>query len=85
MAASGTNGLRVGEIMSEESRKKPSLWRVIQSVAASLLGVQSNKNRERDFQHGSPGQYIVVGLIAVVLFILAIVLVVNLVLSAAGV
>ncbi len=70
--------------MSEESKQKPTLWQVVQSVGASLIGVQSNRNRERDFQHGSPGQYIIVGLAAVILFILAIVGVVNLVLSSVG-
>lgn len=71
--------------MTDETNKKPTLWQVAQSVGASLFGVQSNRNRERDFQHGSPGQYIIVGLTAVVLFILAIVVVVNIVLSAAGI
>ena len=65
--------------------KKPTLGQVIASVLASLLGVQSNKNRERDFVHGSPGQYITVGLIAVLLFVLIIFGVVKTVLYFAGV
>lgn len=52
---------------------KPSLIHVIKSVIAAAIGVQSNKNREIDFKHGSLPAYIVVGLIATVLFILAIV------------
>lgn len=66
--------------MNDQTTRKPSLLDVIKSVAASLLGVQSNQNRERDFQHGSPGQYIMVGLIAVILFILIVVGVVQTVL-----
>ena len=67
------------------NNSKPTLGQVIASVLASLLGVQSNKNRERDFVHGTPGQYIVVGLIAVILFVLLIFSVVKTVLYFAGV
>ena len=58
----------------------PGLWDVTKSVFAALLGVQKRKNYERDFQYGKPWQYIVIGLVVVVLFISAIVTVVNLVL-----
>ncbi len=58
---------------------KPSLLHVIKSVIAAGIGVQSNKNREIDFEHGSLSSYIIVGFIATVLFILAIVSVVSLV------
>jgi len=58
---------------------KPSLLHVIKSVLAAGIGVQSNKNREIDFEHGSLSSYIIVGFIATVLFILAIVSVVSLV------
>lgn len=60
---------------------KPSLMHVIKSVAAAFVGVQSNKNREIDFKHGSLPAYIIVGLVATVLFIFAIVTVVSLVLG----
>ncbi|MGZ0077707.1 DUF2970 domain-containing protein [Methylomonas sp. YC3] len=56
---------------------KPSLLHVIKSVFAAVIGVQSNKNRALDFQHGSLPAYIVVGLIATVLFILTIVSIVS--------
>lgn len=70
--------------MNEPIEKKaPSLWQVTKSVFAAFLGVQSNKNYQRDFTHGKPWQYIVIGLVGVVLFILTIVGVVNLVLSLA--
>jgi len=58
---------------------KPSLLHVIKSVLAAGIGVQSNKNREIDFEHGTLSSYIIVGFIATVLFILAIVSVVSLV------
>lgn len=56
---------------------KPSLIHVIKSVIAAAIGVQSDKNREIDFQHGSLRAYVVVGLIATILFVFAIVTVVS--------
>jgi hypothetical protein len=58
---------------------EPSLIHVIKSVIAAFVGVQSNKNREIDFKHGSLPVYIIVGLVATVLFIFAIMTVVSLV------
>ena len=58
---------------------KPSLFHVVKSVLAAAIGVQSNKNREIDFKHGTLPAYIIVGLIGTVLFIFAIVFIVSLV------
>ena len=69
----------------ENTKREPSLWDVTKSVLSALLGVQSRKNYERDFTHGKPWQYIVIGLVGVAIFIAIIVIVVRLVLSAAGV
>ena len=63
----------------------PSIWQVAKSVLAAMLGVQKSENYQRDFQYGKPGQYIVLGLIFVVLFILILVGIVQLVLSLAGI
>ena len=70
---------------NKTENKAPSLWDVVKSVLAAMLGVQKNKNYERDFQYGKPWQYIVVGLIAVAIFIGILVTVVKLVMSMAGV
>ncbi len=56
---------------------KPSLLHVVKSVIAAAIGVQSNKNREIDFQHGSLPAYVIVGLIATALFIFTIVSIVS--------
>lgn len=56
---------------------KPSLLHVVKSVIAAVIGVQSNKNREIDFQHGSLPAYVIVGVIATALFILTIVGIVS--------
>lgn len=66
--------------MSDQDPKKPNLLQTVSSVMASFLGVQSNKNRERDFTQGSAGAFIVIGLVMTVVFVLAVWLVVQMVL-----
>ncbi len=62
-------------------KKRVNPLQVIGSVLAAGLGVQSSKNRERDFKQGRAGVYIAAGLIFTVLFIAALVTVVQLVLE----
>ena len=68
----------------QDNNKAPNLWDVTKSVLAAMLGVQKSKNYERDFQYGKPWQYVIVGLIAVGVFIGILVTVVNLVMRSAG-
>lgn len=56
---------------------------VLKSVFSAFLGVQSGKNRERDFQHGKPWHYIVVGLLMTVALLLLVWGLVSLVLKLA--
>ena len=70
--------------MTDEQGRPPSLWQVIASVAASFFGVQSSRNRERDFKHGKAAHFIVIGLLATVTFIGLVVLLVRLALHQAG-
>lgn len=73
-------------IMSQQQQpKSPTLLQVIGSVLAAAFGVQSNRNRERDFQTGSWKAYLIVGVIGTVFFILIVYGIVKLVLSSAGV
>jgi hypothetical protein len=67
-----------------DPRKAPTPWQVVASVAAAFFGVQSSKNRERDFKHGKAAHFIVVGLVATAVFVLAVVLAVRLALRQAG-
>lgn len=53
----------------------------IKSVAAALLGVQSNKNRQRDFTAGKFSHFVIIGLIFVVLFILTLMTIVSIVID----
>jgi len=54
---------------------------LVSSVFAAGLGVQSSKNRERDFTQGRAGAFILAGLIFTALFIGTVYTVVSLVLS----
>jgi hypothetical protein len=68
-----------------DKNQAPSLWQVAKSVLAAMLGVQKSENYQRDFQYGKPHQYIILGIIFVILFILILVGIVKLVLSLAGI
>ena len=54
---------------------------VVGSVFAAGLGVQSSKNRERDFKQGRAGTFIAAGLLFTALFIGTVYTVVSMVLS----
>lgn len=54
------------------------------SLFAGAFGVQSNANRERDFQHGKFSHFIIGGIIFAVLFVLVVVAIVQVVLKTAG-
>jgi len=53
------------------------LLRVVQSTLAAAIGVQSKENRERDFEEGNAGTFIVAGVLFTVLFVATIVVVVT--------
>ena len=53
------------------------ILRVVQSTLAAAIGVQSKKNRERDFEEGNASTFIVAGILFTVLFIATIVVVVS--------
>ena len=57
----------------------PSLMQVIGSVLASFFGVQSSKNKERDFKHGNHRVFIVMGIVCTALFVAGLFLLVQLV------
>lgn len=65
------------------SMRKPSIFDVVKSVLASFFGVQSEANRKRDFQQGSPVQFIIVGLVLTILFIVGMILIVRFILASA--
>ncbi|MGD9592004.1 MAG: DUF2970 domain-containing protein [Candidatus Berkiella sp.] len=70
--------------MSESEQKKPTIWQVISSVLGAFLGVQSSQVRERDFAKGNPWAFILIGIVATVIFVLTLFGVVRWVLSSVG-
>lgn len=65
--------------------KSPSLLDTVLSVLASFFGVQSQKNRVRDFSSGKPIVFIVVAIVLTLVFVLTLWGVVQLMLKNAGV
>ncbi|MBU2870620.1 DUF2970 domain-containing protein [Colwellia sp. E2M01] len=49
----------------------------LKSVAAAFFGVQSNDNRKRDLQEGKLTHFIFIGILAVAVFIAALLLIVS--------
>ncbi len=69
---------------SREPSRKLNPLQVIASVFAAGLGVQSSKNRERDFKQGRAGIFIAAGIVFTLLFIASVMLVVQMVVKTAG-
>jgi len=70
--------------MNDEQEKNLTLRQMLGSVLAATFGVQSGKNRARDFSHGKPSHFIILGVGFTVLFVLIVLGVVKLVLYLAG-
>jgi len=68
-----------------ENKKKVSLLSIMSSVTAASFGVQTKKNRERDFEQGRFHHFVIGGIVFAVLFILLIVGIVNVVMHFADV
>jgi hypothetical protein len=66
------------------SAARVTFLQVLLSTLAAAFGVQSSRNRARDFTHGKALHFIVAGLVFTVLFVVAMVTIVNLVLSGSG-
>jgi hypothetical protein len=75
----------MSENTENKNEKKVSPLALMGSIMASAFGVQTNKNRQRDFQQGKFHHFVIGGIIFAVLFVLVIVGVVKVVMSATGV
>ncbi|MBC3366223.1 DUF2970 domain-containing protein [Pseudomonas sp. SWRI154] len=64
--------------------KPPTLLQMIHSVLAAAIGVQSGKNRARDFTHGKPSHFVILGIAFTVIFALTLFGIVKLVVHLAG-
>lgn len=74
----------VDEENLKEQQGRPNLLQVIGSVLAAAFGVQSAKNRQRDFAGGSATTFIVVGVIATILFVVTLYTLVKVIIGAAS-
>lgn len=72
-------------MMDDDQDKPLTLREMLQSVLSAALGVQSGKNRSRDFSRGKPSHFIILGVLLTMVFVLVIFAVVKLVLHLAGV
>lgn len=61
-----------------------TIWQVVGSVLASFFGVQSSRNRERDFESGKAKHFVVVGIIMTAACCLTLYSVVSMVMWIAG-
>lgn len=68
----------------QASDRKPTLLQVIGSVLSAAVGVQSSKNRARDFKQGKASSYLIAGALFAVVFVVTVFSVVNFVLKQAG-
>jgi len=56
---------------------KPTILDVAKSVVSAAFGVQSDKNRLKDFEQGSLPVYIIAGLIFIALFFFFLIFIVS--------
>ncbi|WP_372820939.1 DUF2970 domain-containing protein [Pseudomonas parafulva] len=64
--------------------KPPTFWQMLHSILAAAFGVQSGKNRARDFTHGKASYFIVMGVMFTLVFILVLVGLVQLAMHLTG-
>ena len=67
-----------------ENKSERGFWGVLQSVVAAIFGIQSDENRQKDFKKGDASQFIVMGIIAVIVIMVTMIIIVNQVLESAG-
>ena len=63
------NGIELDDLRHSSNE---NLGARICSVMASFLGVQSNANRERDFEHGRFSVFVVAGLLMTLIFLFSV-------------
>ena len=68
----------------QANEKGITLFSFMGSLVSAWFGVSTKEKRERDFAHGKFSHFIIGGIIFVILFVLAVVGIVKLVMSAAG-
>ncbi len=65
---------------SADDQVELSFWQVLGSTLAAAFGVQSSKNRERDFSQGKASHFIFMGIALTLVLVVIVVGVVSMVL-----
>lgn len=73
-----------GEETGQRETRRPGMLAVIASILAAAFGVQSSRNKERDFRHGNYRHFIIGGIVFTIVFVLAVIFVVRMVLESSG-
>ncbi len=63
------------------SNDNKGFLKMLQSMLAALFGIQSERKRQEDFQAKSPFDYILFGIIGVILLLVVMAIIVNKVLN----
>lgn len=74
----------MGRSIADEPERPPTFWQTVMSVLAAFFGVQTSANRRRDFKHGRPIHFIVIGAVATALFVMILVVLVRVILAVAA-
>ena len=69
---------------SGEAKQHYSFASLVKALFAGAIGVNSNKNREKDFQQGRLLHFVIGGIVFTLLFILTIAMIVGFVLRNSG-
>ena len=84
MKDEGTDAEKGAARVADDESRGVSFTSIVGSVLAAAFGVQSRRNRERDFAKGNIYAFIVAGVLFTGLFVGAIIVAVKLVLAHAG-
>lgn len=71
-------------VPNQQQDKEPTLAQTAASAAAAMFGVQSSKNRDRDFKSKSPAKFILMGAAMTCVFILVVLLAVRFAMQTTG-
>jgi len=66
---------------NNDKEKSLGILSVIQSVIAAMFGVRNSEKHQRDFEQGDLAQFVAVGVIFVIVFVLTLQWIVSLILE----
>ncbi|QYK01613.1 DUF2970 domain-containing protein [Shewanella psychrotolerans] len=66
---------------SKIATRRQSLFRLLLSTIAAFFGVQTERNRHRDFQSRSPIPFIIMGILIAIVLVISLIFIVKLVLA----